>query len=155
MSIAEICWPLVSTGNPNWVRIEFSFRMALSPIGAYRFWNEDVMRARDMIEYVHDEFVVKPEDLSWVVGKRWETMNDIIAKTGIIRADWNEDAQCINLFGLRAGVEDAQFMLETHVQYRDVYSQMDKEMEQLDGAMDELRMGGSKTGGGKKGGGKR
>ena len=38
MSILELCSPLASTGNPNWVSNKvFSFRAALSPIGEYLF----------------------------------------------------------------------------------------------------------------------
>jgi hypothetical protein len=101
---------------------------------------QNVEKAREEIEYQKEYWTIEPDQTGWVLGKRKQNLMDFQTKTGILRLRYLPETNQLELCGLRSHIEDTLLLLESHLQYYNVYSEMDKEQDNLDRSFIELDM---------------
>jgi hypothetical protein len=87
-----------------------------------------VEAARAELEYSNYEYkLTDNRAIGWVLGKKMTNIQEVSKKAGLHYARFNQDKMVIDLCGTTQSVDDAIMLLDSHMQYYDVYKDMDKE----------------------------
>jgi hypothetical protein len=105
-------------GKGKGVRIVRIFGSSMSSVEA----------ARAELEYSNYEYkLTDNRAIGWVLGKKMANIQEVSKKSGLHYARYNQDKMIIDLCGTTQAVDDAIMLLDSHMQYYDVYKDMDKE----------------------------
>lgn len=75
-----------------------------------------------------------PQDcIGWVIGRRFATLHEIAdsANLNYARLEDTSHSPCLVLCGRRQDLDDAKLLLDSHLQYHDVFEDMAKESREL------------------------
>jgi len=89
--------------------------------------SQQVQDARDELEYVNQDYQVDPKMIGWLLGKKMQNVLEIQQKSGIYRARFNQDRGVLVLCGSRQAIEDAVVLLDSHMQYYEIYQEHDRQ----------------------------
>mmetsp|Transcript_20727 Transcript_20727/g.39469 ORF Transcript_20727/g.39469 Transcript_20727/m.39469 type:complete len:452 (-) Transcript_20727:11-1366(-) len=113
--------------------------------------DEAVQSAREEIEYVSVEMPIDASQVGWILGKGYSNIQEISKMAGLHSARYNDMTSSLELVGLKAAVEEAKVLVNTHAAYFGTYKEMSEEKDQIQMSFDKLE-GAGKKGGGRKGG---
>jgi len=93
----------------------------------------NIEKARDEVEFIEEAYPepIEPAMFSWIRGRGDKTLKLFKELTGLVYARLDRESRQLIVCGTRNSVECAMAMIETHMMYYPVFSQMDEEMEQL------------------------
>ncbi|KAF4707245.1 fragile X mental retardation [Perkinsus olseni] len=94
---------------------------------------EAVNKARAELEYVTERYPIPQDCIGWVIGRRFTTLHEIAdsANLNYARLDESTGSPCLVLSGRRQDIDDAKLLLDSHLQYHDVFEDMAKESREL------------------------
>ncbi|KAF4662409.1 fragile X mental retardation [Perkinsus chesapeaki] len=95
---------------------------------------EAVNKARAELEYLVERYPIPPDCIGWVIGKRFTTLHEIADSAHLNYARLDEsssDSPCLVICGRRQDLDDARLLLDSHLQYHDVFEDMAKESREL------------------------
>ncbi|CAE8713427.1 unnamed protein product [Polarella glacialis] len=98
---------------------------------------ENVEQARAEVEFVEEVLPLDASMYSWILGRGGKTIQGFRDSAGLVFAKLDRDGEQLQLCGSRNSVQDAVAMFETHIMYYPVFHQMDEEMEQIFGELEE------------------
>ena len=84
----------------------------------------NVKLAQADLEFIKFTYEVGADVAGWVLGKNFGNLNEIKEKSELIEAKWDREKKTLDLVGKRTAVENAQLLLDSHIQYFGVYEEM-------------------------------
>ncbi|KAF4695319.1 fragile X mental retardation [Perkinsus olseni] len=92
-----------------------------------------VNKARAELEYLTERYPIPQDCIGWVIGRRFATLHEIAdsANLNYARLDESTGSPCLVLSGRRQDLDDAKLLLDSHLQYHDVFEDMAKESREL------------------------
>jgi len=104
---------------------------------------DNVEAAKTQVEYVEVSIPVPKEQYGWILGRQGKTIQQLKDKSGVGSLSLRREQETLAIYGTRPTVEDAQAMVEAHMLYYPVFSQMDEEMQQINDSLDHLNFRGN------------
>jgi len=100
---------------------------------------ENIEKARGEVEFVEEAYPepIEPAQFSWIRGRGDETLKRFKELTGLVYARLDRNSKQLIVCGNSNSVKSALAMIETHMMYYPVFSQMDEEMEELVAQLEE------------------
>ena len=93
--------------------------------------HETVNAARMDLEITSQNYKVDEKLVGWLLGKQMRNIQEIQQKSGLLHARFQRDSKILELCGTRLQIEDAIVLLDSHMQYYDVYKEYDREDDAL------------------------
>ncbi|EER19605.1 conserved hypothetical protein [Perkinsus marinus ATCC 50983] len=92
-----------------------------------------VNKARAELEYLIERYPIPQNCIGWVIGRRFATLHEIAdsANLNYAKLEDTSHSPCLVLCGRRQDLDDAKLLLDSHLQYHDVFEDMAKESRQL------------------------
>eukprot|EP00451_Oxyrrhis_marina_P015583 CAMPEP_0204327916 /NCGR_PEP_ID=MMETSP0469-20131031/12972_1 /ASSEMBLY_ACC=CAM_ASM_000384 /TAXON_ID=2969 /ORGANISM="Oxyrrhis marina" /LENGTH=514 /DNA_ID=CAMNT_0051310225 /DNA_START=44 /DNA_END=1588 /DNA_ORIENTATION=- len=97
---------------------------------------ESVVAARQNLEYVTDQFSVPPGMQNWL--DTIVNLDDLRRNADLYSCYWSDENDVVEMQGLARNVRDAKVMLETHLQYAEVYVEMERDEDSIRQQLREL-----------------
>jgi len=98
---------------------------------------ESIEKARADVEFIEEVLPIEESMYSWILGRQGKTIQGFRDSSGLVYATLERETQSLRLCGTRHAVQDAVAMFETHIMYYPVFHQMDEEMEQIVGQLED------------------
>merc|ERR1712083_162778 len=86
-----------------------------------------------------EEYQVAEERVDWVLGKGYRGISgiqDIAKPAGLLHMDWTGKA--LELCGSEQSISDARLLLDHHVEYYDIYQEMERQKEEIERSFEAL-----------------
>jgi KH domain len=88
---------------------------------------EAVEAAREELEFVNHLYEVQDHLVGWLLGRKMQHIQDIQQKSGVYRARFDQDKRVLVLCGTRQAIDDAIVLLDSHMQYYDVFKEQNRQ----------------------------
>lgn len=99
---------------------------------------EDVRKVIDEIKYVEIYIPVPSDQFGYLLGKNGENINDMQSKSGVLVANLQRGEQKLQLYGVQQAVDAAKDLVEAHLVYHPIFTQMHEEQVVMRNAMHEI-----------------
>lgn len=100
---------------------------------------ESVNAARNDLEITTHDYKVDEKLVGWLLGKQMRNIQDIQHKSGLLYARFQRNSKALELCGTRLQIDDAIVLLDSHMQYYDVYKEYDRQEDALFKDLDSFR----------------
>lgn len=88
---------------------------------------EAVQAARRQLQFVKKLHSFPKEHLGYILGKQLGNIQMIAEKVGLLNVRFDSNSEALEMMGLQDQVESAEMLIQAHMDYREVYEEMEQE----------------------------